>query len=79
MNNKEGRTSLLRPSMAVHIALSLWIVAVFLFHLLLFTPPIVLSIAEQFNLREPLTNLRAVIQPFFQTSDFSTYIKDLFF
>jgi len=78
MNNEAAGTSLLRPSVAVNIALSIWMLAVFLFYLLLFTPSIVLSIAERFGLREPLTDLQALIQPFFQTSDFSIYIKNLF-
>ena len=78
MNSEEVRKPFILPSRAMRVAVSIWMLSVFLFYLFLFTPTALLSVADQFNLRGPLMHLRALIQPFFQTSDSSDYVKAFF-
>lgn len=66
--------SIVHVSIAAKIALFIWMTAIFLFHLLMFSPPFVLSLAGHFGFLESLNHIHDQVLPFFQTSDFSTDI-----
>ena len=68
--------ALVRPTLGVKIALCLWMTGVFMFYLLMYTPPFVIAVAEKIGVGESLSTLQEKVRPFFQTSDFSEYMKD---
>jgi hypothetical protein len=70
----ENHSPIARVSITAKIALFIWMTAIFLFHLLMFSPPFVLSLASHFGFRESLDHIHDQVMPFFQTSDFSTDI-----
>jgi len=75
LENKEQSSIIMRtPTPAAKIALFIWMVVIFIFHLLMFSPPFVLSLAAHFGILESLNAVHDHILPFFQTSDFSTDI-----
>lgn len=63
-----------RVSITAKIALFLWMTAIFLFHLLMYSPPFVLNLASRFGFLESLNHMHDQVLPFFQTSDFSADI-----
>jgi hypothetical protein len=70
-NKEQSSTTMEAPTSAVKIALFIWMVAIFIFHLLMFSPPFVLNLAAHFGFLESLNRVHDDILPFFQTSDFS--------
>ncbi len=64
--NKKG-------SLFIEVILVLWMAGIFLLNLLLFTPPIISSFADQLNMEKPLLSLHNSVQQYFITTDFSKY------
>jgi hypothetical protein len=60
-----------RGRLFAEVILVLWMTGIFLLNLLMFTPPVVESFAEQLNMKVPLTSLRSSAQQYFLTTDYS--------
>jgi hypothetical protein len=67
--------ALIKPTLGVKIVLCLWMTAVCMFYLLMYTPNIILKAAEAIGMHESLSALQEEIKPFFRTEDFSNNIE----
>jgi len=62
-------------STTIKISLFIWMAAIFIIYLLIFSPPSLLNTAQHFGLLDLLNNLRGSILLFFQNSDYSSKIE----
>jgi len=75
MNGEKAVDPLIKLTTPVKLFLFIWMVVVILIHLIRFTPPVILKLAEYLNAGESLTRMQEVVEPFFITTDLSAYYK----
>lgn len=75
LENKEFPSITAEVSTTVKIALFIWMTAIFIIYLLIFSPPFLLDAAKHFGLLDLLNNLRSPILLFFQNSDYSAKLE----
>lgn len=76
MGKKEKIPVFQKSRAGVKIAISIWMLAVFIFHLFMFPPPPLLTLTEMMGFSKQFLELQNQVKPFFQTTDFSDYITD---
>ena len=76
MKKKEEISAFQKSRVAAKIAISIWMLAVFIFHLFMSPPPLLLTLTEKMGFSKQFLELQNQIKPFFQTADFSKYITD---
>jgi hypothetical protein len=73
MEDEERKPHRIKKTLSLYVEtiLAVWMAGIFLLNLLIFTPPIVWSIAERLNMTKQLTSLHNSAQQHFLTTDFS--------
>jgi len=76
--NTSKKTGSKFPAIAVQIlnlAIIIWMIFIVLLYLFLYTPPQIISALAKAGADKPLVQFQEKVMPFFQTIDFSAYIK----
>jgi hypothetical protein len=62
----------------LHVIVVIWMIFIVSLYLFLYTPPQIMSGLAKIGIDKPLVELREQVMGFFQTADFSDYIKNYY-
>lgn len=76
MKDEKENSVFSKPSIGVKIVLSAWMFAIYFFYIFMFTPPFIIVLIGKTGLVEQFLYSQKQVKSFFQTTDFSDYIKN---
>jgi len=74
-NKKTGSNFSAIAVQILNFAIIIWMIFIVLLYLLLHTPPQIMLALAKAGVDKPLVQFQEKVMPFFQTIDFSAYIK----